>query len=249
MKNIKNKDIIWWVQAECLIGLLNLYNYTNDEKYLDIEKKTTNIISNTTKIIKENMFKKADVDYVVGDMINHTDYGNGNATVNNVYYDGGNIKVPSTPPTGIKIPFGKVFGGFKVLFNGIGDIIGGIGDIVGKIFRPGSLILIQPGIKLEAVWVNELNINLYGENGQLITNTKVGQGFDYTLPQAPELEDKAFLYWQDSLDSNKRYYENQEIEVNSNMELKPIYKNTKVVNVYLDSTTPKHFPDFSSALN
>ena len=41
---IKNKDIIWWVQAECLIGLLNLYNYTDDEKYLDMMYNLTNVV-------------------------------------------------------------------------------------------------------------------------------------------------------------------------------------------------------------
>jgi len=41
---IKNKDIIWWVQAECLIGLLNLYNYTDDEKYLDMMYNLINVV-------------------------------------------------------------------------------------------------------------------------------------------------------------------------------------------------------------
>ena len=69
-----------------------------DEKYLDIEKKTTNIISNTTKFVKENMFKKDDVDYAVGDMINHIDYGNGIVTA----VDKSIITVAFPHPIGIK---------------------------------------------------------------------------------------------------------------------------------------------------
>jgi len=69
-----------------------------DEKYLDLEKKTTNIISNTTRIIKENMFKKEEVDFVVGDMINHTDYGNGVVTA----VDKSIITVAFPHPIGVK---------------------------------------------------------------------------------------------------------------------------------------------------
>jgi len=69
-----------------------------DEKYLDVEKKTNNIISNTSKIIKENMFKKDDVDFVVGEKIHHTDYGEGIVTC----VDKSIITVAFPHPVGIK---------------------------------------------------------------------------------------------------------------------------------------------------
>ena len=69
-----------------------------DSAYLDVEKKTTSIVSGATKIIKDNMFKKEEVDYSVGDMINHTDYGNGIVTA----VDKSIITVAFSHPFGIK---------------------------------------------------------------------------------------------------------------------------------------------------
>lgn len=45
---IVSKDIIWWVQAECLLGLLNLYQRSYDEEYLD---KMFNLIQVVEKVI------------------------------------------------------------------------------------------------------------------------------------------------------------------------------------------------------
>ncbi len=48
-----------------------------DPKYLDTEKKTTNLLNNIKKVVKENMFNNDEVDFEVGELINHTEYGNG----------------------------------------------------------------------------------------------------------------------------------------------------------------------------
>ena len=48
-----------------------------DEKYLDIEKKTTSLFGKVNKLKKENFFTNANTDYQVGDKINHDDYGEG----------------------------------------------------------------------------------------------------------------------------------------------------------------------------
>jgi DNA helicase-2/ATP-dependent DNA helicase PcrA len=49
-----------------------------DSKYIELEKKTTNIINRVNKFINKNsMLNPLDVDYNVGDHIRHTDYGIG----------------------------------------------------------------------------------------------------------------------------------------------------------------------------
>ena len=48
-----------------------------DEKYLDIEKKTTNIINKVNKFRKENMFTNKDIEYNKGDRVAHEEYGEG----------------------------------------------------------------------------------------------------------------------------------------------------------------------------
>ena len=94
---------------------------------------------------------------VNSDLVYDADYRKENEKVENKYYEGGTIKVPNSQPANIKIPLGKVFGGFKSIISGISSI-----------FKPGALITIQPGIKLEAVWVDELTIKLYDENENII---------------------------------------------------------------------------------
>lgn len=51
-----------------------------DNKYLDVEKKTIGMIGNAKKILKDSMFNDGDIDFCVGDMISHTEYGNGIVT-------------------------------------------------------------------------------------------------------------------------------------------------------------------------
>ncbi len=48
-----------------------------DSKYLDIEKQTTSIIDKVSKFKKEKMYTSENIDFQVGDTINHTDYGEG----------------------------------------------------------------------------------------------------------------------------------------------------------------------------
>lgn len=48
-----------------------------DAKYLDIEKRTTNIITRATKFRKENMYTNKDVEYNKGDRVMHEEYGEG----------------------------------------------------------------------------------------------------------------------------------------------------------------------------
>ena len=48
-----------------------------DEKYLETEKKTTSIINKISKFSKEKMLINKDIEYQVGDKINHDDYGEG----------------------------------------------------------------------------------------------------------------------------------------------------------------------------
>ena len=44
-----------------------------DDKYLNIDKKTPAIIDNAKKFVKGKMFNDTDVDFNIGDIINHTD--------------------------------------------------------------------------------------------------------------------------------------------------------------------------------
>ena len=48
-----------------------------EEKYLDIEKKTTSIIKKISNFNKEKMFTNNNIDYQIGDKINHDEYGEG----------------------------------------------------------------------------------------------------------------------------------------------------------------------------
>ena len=48
-----------------------------DLKYLDIEKRTTNILTKANNFRKENMFTNKDVDYQKGDKVHHDEYGEG----------------------------------------------------------------------------------------------------------------------------------------------------------------------------
>lgn len=48
-----------------------------DEKYLDIEKRTTNLVTKINKFRKENMFTNKDVEYNTGDKVIHNEYGEG----------------------------------------------------------------------------------------------------------------------------------------------------------------------------
>ena len=48
-----------------------------DERYLEIDKKTTNIISKVNKFRKENMFTNRNVEYNKGDKVVHSEYGEG----------------------------------------------------------------------------------------------------------------------------------------------------------------------------
>ena len=48
-----------------------------DAKYLEFEKKTTSIIDKVSKFSKEKMLTNNNIDYQVGDKINHDDYGEG----------------------------------------------------------------------------------------------------------------------------------------------------------------------------
>ena len=69
-----------------------------DSKYVDSEKRTTSLVGNVKKIVKENMFNNDDTDFNVGDMIHHTDYGNGIVTA----VDKSVITVAFPHPFGIK---------------------------------------------------------------------------------------------------------------------------------------------------
>ena len=69
-----------------------------DSKYVDSEKKTTSLVGSVKKIVKENMFNNDDTDFNVGDMIHHTDYGNGIVTA----VDKSIITVAFPHPFGIK---------------------------------------------------------------------------------------------------------------------------------------------------
>ncbi len=236
---IPEKYFIGWEEENGLSN--NLYSLS-----CSMIKGVSYIQPGTTIIVNQDLIYDAEY----GNEVKYeVDYGDENGKIQNVYYDGGTINVSSTPPPGIKIPFGKIFGGFKVIFGGIGNIIGSIGNMVSVLFRPGDSITIQPGVKLEAVWVNECTIKIYDEGGKLTGTKKTGEGFAYTIPQAPKIEYKELLYWEDTLHPNNKYSENQNIVVSSDMDLKPVYKNLKVVSLYLDSNSPTYLPDFSSALN
>ena len=69
-----------------------------DSKYVDSEKRTTSLVGNVKKIVKENMFNNDDTYFNVGDMIHHTDYGNGIVTA----VDKSIITVAFPHPFGIK---------------------------------------------------------------------------------------------------------------------------------------------------
>ena len=69
-----------------------------DSKYVDSEKRTTSLVGSVKKIVKENMFNDDDTDFNVGDMIRHTDYGNGIVTA----VDKSIITVAFPHPFGIK---------------------------------------------------------------------------------------------------------------------------------------------------
>ena len=69
-----------------------------DSKYVDNEKRTTSLVGSVKKIVKENMFNNDDTDFNVGDMIHHTDYGNGIVTA----VDKSIITVAFPHPFGIK---------------------------------------------------------------------------------------------------------------------------------------------------
>ena len=69
-----------------------------DSKYVDSEKRTTSLVGSVKKIVKENMFNDDDTDFNVGDMIHHTDYGNGIVTA----VDKSIITVAFPHPFGIK---------------------------------------------------------------------------------------------------------------------------------------------------
>ncbi len=69
-----------------------------DSKYVDSEKRTTSLVGSVKKIVKENMFNNDDTDFNVGDMIHHTDYGNGIVTA----VDKSIIMVAFPHPFGIK---------------------------------------------------------------------------------------------------------------------------------------------------
>lgn len=69
-----------------------------DSKYVDSEKRTTSLVGSVKKIVKENMFNNDDTDFNVGDMIHHTDYGNGIVTA----VDKSIITVAFSHPFGIK---------------------------------------------------------------------------------------------------------------------------------------------------
>ena len=69
-----------------------------DSKYVDSEKRTTSLVGSVKKIVKENIFNNDDTDFNVGDMIHHTDYGNGIVTA----VDKSIITVAFPHPFGIK---------------------------------------------------------------------------------------------------------------------------------------------------
>ena len=48
-----------------------------DKKYIEIDKKTTSILSKITKFNKNNMLNKFDANYNIGDHVKHSDYGEG----------------------------------------------------------------------------------------------------------------------------------------------------------------------------
>jgi len=48
-----------------------------DSEYLDIENNRKSVFKRTTNFVKENMFNKEDANYASGDLINHTEYGQG----------------------------------------------------------------------------------------------------------------------------------------------------------------------------
>ncbi len=48
-----------------------------DEKYLDVEKRTSSLLTNVKKIIKNKMYTKEEIDYEIGEIIRHEEYGEG----------------------------------------------------------------------------------------------------------------------------------------------------------------------------
>ena len=82
------KKDLWIINAKRRL----LYGQTNanppsrfideiDEKYLETEKRTTNILNKVTKFRKENMFTNKDVEYNKGDKVLHEEYGEGIITI------------------------------------------------------------------------------------------------------------------------------------------------------------------------
>ena len=69
-----------------------------DKEYLDIQNETKTIINNVKKIVKENMFNKNDINFVEGEIINHTEYGQGVV----ISVDKSIITVAFKHPIGIK---------------------------------------------------------------------------------------------------------------------------------------------------
>ena len=48
-----------------------------DPKYLEIENNRKSVFKKVNNFVKEEMFNKNDVDYQAGDLISHTEYGQG----------------------------------------------------------------------------------------------------------------------------------------------------------------------------
>ena len=78
------KKDLWIINAKKRL----LYGQTNinppsrfideiDSKYLDIEKRTTNILNKVSNFKKENMFTNKDIEYNKGDKVVHNEYGEG----------------------------------------------------------------------------------------------------------------------------------------------------------------------------
>ena len=78
------KKDLWIINAKKRL----LYGQTNsnppsrfieeiDNKYLELEKRTTNVLERINKFRKENMFTNKDVEYNKGDKVMHEEYGEG----------------------------------------------------------------------------------------------------------------------------------------------------------------------------
>ena len=69
-----------------------------DDKYIELENKTTSLLKKVTKFNKEKMFSNNNVDYQKGDTISHVDYGEGIVTE----VDKRIITVAFPYPTGVR---------------------------------------------------------------------------------------------------------------------------------------------------